>query len=206
MIRKEAQAKMRLIRGRKLARRPVRPLYSISENVRLMTKALYDSEDPELDAIFCTVESGHIVLEAAPWVPADSLERAYREVQQFVLGGIRNETVQDSTLERYNWVRDRRSTRKESWAETKRAWEKGGGKKSPGARQFCRDFHRTTRFLDRIEALRHKAEQQEYEDGALQQDLKAARIPGAATRWVEIVESSRQRAEASKASTRETTS
>ena len=182
MFQKGERAAHRKKKGRKLPRRRLGARYSISENVRLMTKALYDSEDPTIDAIFCTLESGHIVLEAAPWVPAGSIERAYREVQQFVLGGARNETVQDSTLERYNWVRNRRSTRKESWEETKKAWEKGGGKKSPSARQFCRDFHRTTRFLDRIEALRDKAEQQEYEGGALARGLKAVRIPGAAKR------------------------
>ena len=124
VYREGGRAATRKKKCRKLPRRPLTPSYSISEYVRLMTKVLHDSEHPELDAIFCTLESGHIVVEADPWVPAESIERAYREVQKFVLGGRRNETVQESTLEQYHWVRERRSTPEESWEETKKAWEK----------------------------------------------------------------------------------
>ena len=143
---------------------------AFTEYVQQMTKVLHEPEDGPYgvaypDAIRGTFRSGMIRVEAEPWVPADAVDRFYRELQQLVLGAQRNETVQVETLERYQWVRERHRATKESWKETKKAWEETGGKEYTTERQFSRYFYRTERFLDRLRALREEALRLESEQG-----------------------------------------
>lgn len=141
---------------------------AFTEYVELMTRALHEPETTSWstaypDAIRGGFRSGRIRVEAEPWVPAASVERYYRELQLLVLGEHRNESVQVRSLERYLWVRERRRSTDESWAQTKDAWEGTGGRLYPSVKQFTRDFRRTGRFLERVrnfhrEALRQEAE------------------------------------------------
>ncbi len=130
--------------------------------VTLMTQALHEpSETPwgpiHPDVIRGSYRAGRIRIEAEPWVPAASVERLYREMQGLVLRSRRNESVLESTLRRFLWLRDRRRSKRETWDETRRAWEKAGGPKYTSTSQIRRDYSRTKAFIERVRKFRHEA-------------------------------------------------
>jgi hypothetical protein len=143
---------------------------AFTEYVELMTRALHEPETTSWGTVYPNAirggfRSGRIHVEAEPWVPAASVERYYRELQLLVLGEHRNESVQVRSLERYLWVRERRRSTDESWAQTKDAWEGTGGRLYPSVKPFTRDFRRTARFLERVRSFHREALRQEAELG-----------------------------------------